>query len=91
MLIRIVCAVALAGACSSLFAADAPPLTMEEAVDRALAANPSLGAGQAAIDAAGNIKLLGVTVLTDDERPVVFYGEQRHADPPVPRQDAEPR
>lgn len=52
MLIRIVCAVALAGACSSLFAADAPPLTMEEAVDRALAANPSLGAGQAAIDAA---------------------------------------
>ncbi len=33
----------------------------------------------------------GVTVLTDDERPVVFYGEQRHADPPVPRQDAEPR
>ncbi|MGI9524974.1 MAG: manganese/iron ABC transporter ATP-binding protein [Hyphomicrobiaceae bacterium] len=27
----------------------------------------------------------GVTVLTDDERPVVFYGERRDQDEPVPR------
>lgn len=31
----------------------------------------------------------GVTVLTDDERPVVFYGAGQPADAPVPRGDAE--
>jgi manganese/iron transport system ATP-binding protein len=29
----------------------------------------------------------GVTVLTDDERPVVFYGAERAADSPLPRKD----
>jgi len=29
----------------------------------------------------------GVTVLTDDERPVVFYGAERGADSPMPRKD----
>lgn len=30
----------------------------------------------------------GVTVLTDDERPVVFYGAQKTSDQPLPRPDA---
>jgi manganese/iron transport system ATP-binding protein len=29
-----------------------------------------------------------VTVLTDDERPVVFYGERKSSDQPVPREEA---
>ena len=31
----------------------------------------------------------GVTVLTDDERPVVFYGEPKISDAPVPREEKE--
>jgi manganese/iron transport system ATP-binding protein len=31
-----------------------------------------------------------VTVLTDDERPVVFYGEKRSSDQPLPRAEWEP-
>ncbi len=32
----------------------------------------------------------GVTVLTDDERPVVFYGAQKASDQPLARPEAEP-
>ena len=31
----------------------------------------------------------GVTVLTDDERPVVFYGDPREEDEPLRRKDGE--